>query len=291
VSEPASGITAALAVEGVDLGGGAFALPLPLAFEALVNTPGSGLLGDAIEDAGEVAIAGPGDASASAIAQPSLGLLDVVEGVTAVSTDEGREGAEHLIALVDVGEEEPLGTPLGASAVALVVDEVAELIGVGPGEGMDEIGAAEVIDLKESVEEELGQGTGQPGIGQLGQSVSQAVGECEESGHGALDRLEGAFDGGLVGWCSLLLRAVLQIEGVVGGGGLLSHVGCALVGDQLDAARLRERLGDHGGDLVGGLFELDAGGLEQVLIALAGVLEGDEPELDPEQHEIGGVGE
>ena len=41
VSEPASGITLALAIKGIDLGGGALALPLPLAFEALVNTAGS----------------------------------------------------------------------------------------------------------------------------------------------------------------------------------------------------------------------------------------------------------
>ena len=167
VSEPAAGIKTALAVEGIDLGGGALALPLSLAFGALPSALAACLLGDAVQDAGEVAVAGSCEAAASAIAEASFGLADVLEGMELVSADEAGERAEHLVALVNVGEEEPLGAPFGVRAFALVFDEVAELLGIGTGEGMNEIRAALVVDLKESIDEQLRQGASQRGLGQL----------------------------------------------------------------------------------------------------------------------------
>jgi len=270
--EPAAGIGPDLPAKRVEVTEHVISLPHAFSFGPFSSPACPPVFGDVIQDAGEVTVAGSGAAPAGPIAQPAFAFLDVFEGVDAVGADEGLSRAGHLVALVDMFEEEAFGSPLGLGALALLFDEIAQLIGIGAGAGMEERVAALVIDLEQGVDEELGEGTGQGGLCQPRDLGGEVVGEIDQGSQGIFHSPEGSFEGGLLGGRPFLLGSVFQLELVVGLGRGFGEIGRALIGDQLEAGRC---LFDELCNLDRGLLQLDSSGVEEMTISISGILEGE----------------
>jgi hypothetical protein len=74
------------------------------------------------------------------------------------------------------------------------------------------------------------------------------------------------------------------------GAGGLGHIGRALIDQDLESFSVVDGLAQGGNDLLGALVIVDDDGVEQILIAIADVLRGDEFEGDTEGLEVGGIG-
>jgi len=117
------------------------------------------------------------------------------------------------------------------------------------------------------------------------------VGAREARSEQAFDGAEGALDRSLLGRGTFFLGLVLDLESLAGSARGLGKVGSALVDEELGAGQLGEGLGDDLDDDVGVLLGPGREGREQVLAAASWVLGGDQPQVDAEGRDRGGVSE
>jgi hypothetical protein len=182
MTEPSAGIGAELSVQCADF----LELPVSLAhlfaLGPFASPAGPTFFRHAVQDAGEVEVTGSHLAAAGSIAQPPFRFLDVFQGVDSVCADELLSRAGHLVAAMDVFEEQAFGSPLGLGMQPLYFDEVVEFFGIDPGAGMREKMTALVIDLKQGLDQHLHEGPGQGGLSQWRDLPGQVVGEIDQGG-------------------------------------------------------------------------------------------------------------
>jgi len=94
---------------------------------ALGGAASATLLGDAAEDAGEVEVAASDATATGPPAQDALRSLDVLEGVAAVSADDGvaRDVRLEVVVGVQLLEEELARAIVGARSLSGLLDDVA----------------------------------------------------------------------------------------------------------------------------------------------------------------------
>ena len=186
-------------------------------------------------------------------------------------------------------EEEADGAVLGACPVALLLDDGTKHLGILPGERMRQMAAPGAVDAQEDGEQERAYVPGDVCPTESGDGLGDAVGQGEQRGERVLDGEEGSLDGGLGRGRSLLLRGVLDAEGVVGVAGRLREVGRALVGQELESLASTGGVGDDAVDELCGLVLGQGEGFPEVLLAGAEILHGDELEVDAQEPKVGGV--
>lgn len=262
-----------------------------LAFAAVAV--GTMFVVETADDGGEVAAAVADVVAVHLRAKGHLGAVEDLERVETEVVDEGLARAGQGVDVVDVGEQEPGAAVRGAGLVAVASGEVGELVGGESGSSLESVAGrpgAELVGAQHGGDDEASCGLGQGGIAQSRDHGGEAIGQGEErSGHG-LDGLESALDGGLGPWVSLALRGVLGLELFECASGLGSHVGRALVGEDLCAPQVGECVGQEADDCLCALVVIDDDGVEQVLVAAADVLCGEELQGDTEDGQVGGVG-
>ena len=108
------------------------------------------------DDGGEVAIADTDLAAAGVGTKPALGLVEVFERVAAKRPHECVGRAGHCVLGVSSFQEEPSRAILGASAIALVLDDRTEHVWILAVERMSDVTTSGGVDAQEGGDEQRG---------------------------------------------------------------------------------------------------------------------------------------
>ena len=257
---------------------------------ALRGAPGASALGDVAQDAGEVAVAGSDLAAAAPEAESSFRLLDVLEGVGAVSADETSRTSGKVVLSVNGREEEAFGSSLGTGLLTLFGDDGLEFGACATLQGVSARAWRGLVNAEEDAEEDLPDGLGERRLAEGRDALGELAGEEGEGTERILDGAEGPLLGRLFGRGAFALRGMLALQGLQGGLGRFRHVGSALIDDGLGPGSIPEGLLEGFSHDPRVLLNVDGEGLPELLLSGSRVLGGHDAQWDAEELPVGGVG-
>ncbi len=165
---------------------------------------------------------------------------------------------------------------LRTSSLTLLLGDDLEFLAVASFERMSTFTRCSLVDSEEDPEEESSDSPRKFPLTESGEAIGDGLRQLRERLQGILDGAEGSLERGLLCRSSLFLRGVLALELFEGTCRLRRHVRSPLISHDLHAGLVAHGLLEDLDDELGVLVGIDGERLPELLLAVAGILAGDD---------------